>query len=40
MNFTQLSPEERAEMLRTIGVKGTEDLFTDVPADARFPIFE
>jgi len=40
MNFTQLSPEERAEMLRTIGVKGTEDLFTDVPADARFPNLE
>jgi len=27
-------------MLRTIGVKGTEDLFTDVPADARFPNLE
>src|SRR5262249_40223844 len=37
VNFTQLSPAERAEMLRTIGVERVEDLFNDVPDQARFP---
>ncbi|MDQ3810908.1 MAG: aminomethyl-transferring glycine dehydrogenase subunit GcvPA, partial [Chloroflexota bacterium] len=40
MNFTQLSPEERAQMLRTIGVDDVRELFADVPADARFPALE
>jgi glycine cleavage system P protein (glycine dehydrogenase) subunit 1 len=40
VNFTQLSPEERAEMLRTIGVERVEQLFSDVPEDARFPPLE
>src|ERR671930_2658536 len=35
--FTQLSPEDRETMLRAVGV---EDLFPDVPADARFPTLE
>jgi glycine dehydrogenase subunit 1 len=38
--FTQLSPDERAEMLRTIGVKQVEELFADVPKDARFPTLD
>ncbi len=39
-DFTQLTPDDRAEMLRTIGVRSAEDLFADVPADARFPILD
>ena len=35
--FTQLTPDDRQEMLRAIGVDRVEQLFTDVPADARFP---
>jgi glycine dehydrogenase subunit 1 len=35
--FTQLSAADRAAMLRTIGISGVEQLFDDVPADARFP---
>src|ERR671927_1893955 len=35
--FTQLAPDDREAMLRTIGVERVEDLFSDVPADARFP---
>jgi glycine dehydrogenase subunit 1 len=35
--FTQLTPEDREAMLRTIGVERVEQLFEDVPADARFP---
>jgi glycine dehydrogenase subunit 1 len=36
-DFTQLAPADRAAMLRTIGAERVEDLFADVPADARFP---
>jgi len=40
VNFTQLSPEERAEMLRVIGIERVEQLFADVPEDARFPTLD
>jgi len=40
VNFTQLSPEERAEMLRVIGIERVEQLFSDVPEDARFPTLD
>jgi glycine dehydrogenase subunit 1 len=40
VNFTQLSPQERTDMLRAIGVKRIEELFDDVPADARFPTLD
>jgi glycine dehydrogenase subunit 1 len=36
-SFTQLTPDDRQEMLRTIGVDRVEQLFDDVPAEARFP---
>src|SRR5919205_3117991 len=36
-DFTQLSSEDRAHMLRTIGVDSVEQLFQDVPSDVRFP---
>src|SRR5919202_2721762 len=36
-NFTQLAPDDREAMLRTIGVERVEDLFRDVPAEGRFP---
>ena len=36
-SFTQLAPDDRQEMLRTIGVERVEQLFEDVPAEARFP---
>jgi glycine dehydrogenase subunit 1 len=36
-DFTQLTPADRAEMLRAIGVDRVEQLFEDVPADVRFP---
>jgi glycine dehydrogenase subunit 1 len=39
-SFTQLAPDDRDAMLRTIGVDRVEDLFSDVPADARFPSLE
>ena len=35
--FTQLTPEDREEMLRAIGISQVEQLFEDVPADERFP---
>jgi glycine dehydrogenase subunit 1 len=38
--FTQLTPADREEMLRAIGVNTVEQLFEDVPADARFPTLE
>jgi glycine dehydrogenase subunit 1 len=40
VNFTQLSPEERADMLRVIGIERVEQLFSDVPEDARFPTLD
>ncbi len=40
MNFTQLSPQERAEMLRTIGIDDAAELFNDVPNAQRFPTLE
>ena len=39
-DFTQLAPDDRDAMLRTIGLERVEDLFSDVPADARFPALE
>jgi glycine cleavage system P protein (glycine dehydrogenase) subunit 1 len=36
-NFTQLTPEDRQAMLRTIGVDDVQQLFDDVPADVRYP---
>jgi glycine dehydrogenase subunit 1 len=36
-DFTQLTPDDRADMLRTIGIDRVEQLFEDVPADVRFP---
>lgn len=39
-NFTQLTPEDRQDMLRTIGVDHVERLFEDVPASARFPTLD
>lgn len=38
MPFIPHTDAERKEMLRTIGVKHMEDLFSDVPKGARFPI--
>ncbi len=35
--FTQLSPTDRQEMLRAMGVASIEELFADVPAKHRFP---
>src|ERR1700761_2017387 len=35
MRYLPLSSEDRAEMLRIIGVKSVDDLFVDVPAPAR-----
>jgi glycine dehydrogenase subunit 1 len=37
VTFTQLSAEDRAEMLRVIGIQDIEQLFEDVPRAARFP---
>jgi glycine dehydrogenase subunit 1 len=37
VTFTQLSAEDRAEMLRVIGIEDIEQLFEDVPQAARFP---
>src|ERR1700682_4824759 len=39
-DFTQLTPDDRAEMLRVIGIDRVEELFEDVPADARFPVLD
>ncbi len=39
-DFTQLTPDDRAEMLRTIGIDRVEALFGDVPEDARFPVLD
>jgi len=36
-SFTQLTPEDRQAMLRTIGVDRVEQLFDDVPESARYP---
>lgn len=36
-SFTQLTPADRQAMLRTIGVAQVQELFEDVPAEARFP---
>jgi glycine dehydrogenase subunit 1 len=36
-DFTQLSPDDRRQMLATIGLRHPHDLFADVPAEARFP---
>ena len=38
--FTQLTPDDRQQMLRAIGVERVEQLFEDVPADARFPTLD
>ncbi len=35
--FTQLSPDDREAMLRAIGVERVEQLFADVPPEARYP---
>ena len=29
------TPEQREEMLRVIGVRGTDDLFSDIPKELR-----
>ena len=39
-DFTQLSPRDREEMLRTIGIERVEQLFSDVPPEARYPTLE
>jgi len=36
-HYISLTEDERAEMLRVVGVESTDDLFVDVPADMRFP---
>src|SRR5215467_4175844 len=36
-SFTQLTPDDRQAMLRTIGVERVQQLFDDVPAEARYP---
>src|SRR5512133_3571136 len=38
--FVPHTESERDEMLKMIGVERLEDLFTDVPADYRFPRLE
>ena len=37
MRYLPLTPAERAEMLRTIGAGHVDDLFIDVPPEARLP---
>jgi glycine dehydrogenase subunit 1 len=37
MTYIPISPTERESMLASIGVKGLEDLFKDIPARYRFP---
>jgi glycine dehydrogenase subunit 1 len=39
-DFTQLTAEDRAHMLRTIGIDRVDQLFDDVPADARYPTLD
>src|ERR1700730_144606 len=39
-DFTQLTADDRAHMLRTIGIDRVDELFADVPADARFPVLD
>ena len=39
-SFTQLTPEDRQAMLRTVGVDRVHDLFADVPAEARYPALD
>src|SRR6266566_9410423 len=39
-DFSQLTPDDRAEMLRIIGIDRVEELFGDVPEDARFPVLD
>jgi glycine dehydrogenase subunit 1 len=39
-SFTQLAPSDRAAMLHAVGVERVEQLFEDVPADARFPTLD
>jgi glycine dehydrogenase subunit 1 len=36
-DFTQLTPTDREDMLRVIGVDRLDQLFADVPADVRYP---
>lgn len=36
-HYISITPDERVEMLKAIGVAGVEDLFADVPVDVRFP---
>jgi glycine dehydrogenase subunit 1 len=37
MTYIPISPNEREEMLKTIGVKSIDDLFIDIPKRYRFP---
>jgi glycine dehydrogenase subunit 1 len=39
-NFTQLTPDDRQAMLRTIGVERVQQLFEDVPVEARYPTLD
>jgi glycine cleavage system P protein (glycine dehydrogenase) subunit 1 len=39
-DFTQLTPDDRAEMLSAVGIERIEQLFEDVPADVRFPTLD
>jgi glycine dehydrogenase subunit 1 len=39
-SFTQLTPEDRQAMLRTIGVDHVQQLFDDVPSEARYPTLD
>ncbi len=39
-HYIPITDADRQEMLRAIGVEKIEDLFTDVPADYRFPPLE
>jgi len=38
--FTQLTPQDREHMLRTIGIERIDQLFEHVPADARYPVLD
>ncbi len=40
MAFIPLTDDERSAMLRQIGVASVDDLFSDIPADFRFPTLE
>ncbi len=37
MPYIQHNPADREKMLKTIGIKSVEELFTDIPEDIRFP---